>query len=62
MVRYFEMKPSSALTKSYIVYKSLSKPVYVHPAQVMSPKVNVTYIESNIHVSRDKYEWLCDSI
>ena len=51
MVTYFEMKPRSALTKGNIVYKSFLKPVYVHPAQVMSPKVNVTYIGSNIHVS-----------
>ena len=62
MVTYFEMKPRSALTKGNIVYKSFLKPVYVHPAQVMSPKVNVTYIGSNIHVSRDEKQWLCDSI
>ena len=62
MVTYFEMKPSSALKKGNVVYKSLLKPVYVHPAQVMSPKANFTYIGSNIHVLRDKHQWLCDSI
>ena len=60
-VKYFEVK-SNNVKKPFIVYKYLPKPVYVHPAQVISPKVNVTYIGSDIHVSRDEYQWLCDSI
>ena len=62
IVAYFEMKPSSALTKGNMVYKNLLKPVYFHPTQVMSLKVSVTYIGSNIYVSRDEYLWLCNSI
>ena len=61
-VRYFEKKPNSEFKKGNIVYKCLPKPVYVHPAQVMSPKINVTCIGSNIHVTRDEYQWLCVSI
>ena len=61
-VNYFEKKPNSEFTKGSIIYKSLPTTMYVHPAQVMSPKVNVTFVGSNIHVTRDEYQWLCDSI
>ena len=60
-VKYFKVK-SNNFKKPTIVYKCLPKPAFIHPAQVMSPKVNVTYIGSDIHVSREEYQWLCDSI
>ena len=51
MVTYFEIKPSSVLTKDNIVYNSFIKPVYVHLHKLLSLKVNVTYTGSNIHIS-----------
>ena len=47
---YFRWKKSN-LTKSNTVYKCLPKPVYVHPAEFMSPKFKVTCIASDIHIS-----------
>ena len=29
---------------------------------VMSPKVNVTCIGTDVHLAHDEYQWLCDSI
>ena len=39
-VKYFEVK-SNNFKRPTIVYTCLQKPVFVHPAQVISPKVNV---------------------
>ena len=51
------------LTKAgHIIYELVPKPVYVYPVQIMSPNVNVSFIGSNIHLSCDEYQWLCDSI
>ena len=59
-VHYYEVK-SNIIKKPNVIYRCLPKLVYVLPTQVMFPKVNVTYIGSDIHVARDEYQWLCDS-
>ena len=62
LVHYFEKRANSEFRKGNIIYKLVPETVYVHPAQVMSPNVNVTFIGSNIHLSCSEYQWLCDSI
>ena len=49
-MQYFTVKKNN-MKKSYIVYKCLPKPVYVHPREVISPKFKVTYIRANILIS-----------
>ena len=60
LVNYYEKKANSEFSKQG--YRSTSTPVYVYPPQVMSPSFNATFIGSNVHLARDEYQWLCDSI
>ena len=62
-VNYFEKKTNSEFHKGgQVSYKLLKGTVFVHPCQVMSPKVNVTCIGNDIILARDEYQWMCDSI
>ena len=64
-VVYYEKKPNSEFSKSgHVIYKQskINYPVYVLPAQVMSPQIHVTFIGTDIHVEMGEYQWLCDSI
>ena len=64
-IKYYEKKPNSEFSKNRHIICKMSKvkgPVYVLPAQVMSPQVNVTFIGIDIHLSINEYQWLCNSI
>ena len=53
-IKYYEKKPNSEFSENkHIIYKmsKVKGPVYVLPAQVMSPQVNVTFIGTDIHLS-----------
>ena len=52
-VIYYEIK-SDDVRQPAIIYKRLPQSVYVHPAQVMSQKVNVSFVGSDIYLSRDE--------
>ena len=57
-INYYEMK-SNKITKQTVIYRCIPKLAYAKPSQVMTPKVNVTQIGNDIHLSKDEYQWLC---
>ena len=60
-VQYYDKK-SNTLRKTSVIYKSVKGSAYVQPPQVMCPKVNVMNVGTDIHIARDEFQWLCDSI
>ena len=63
LVNYFEKKSNSEFSKNgHVIYRLIKKSVYVLPAQVMSPNVNVTYIGTDVYLLMNEYQWLSDMI
>ena len=62
-VNCYEKKLNSEFSKNgTVIYRLIKKLAYVLPTHVMSPKVNVTFIGTDVHHSIHEYQWLCDSI
>ena len=55
--RYLDIDTRRKRTKGKIHYKLLDEIIYVHPATVFVPYVN---IDSDLSITAEEYQWLCD--